>query len=112
MLTLNLPPMMSRSSIALSFLTAMVRPGGSKLAWLIHEASMALLASSSLAVTTAREPTTLPMASWLPEAMTALGVPGGGSGGVGGRAGVDGGPGAGREQGWDAAAVQSECGRR
>lgn len=45
-------------------LTATVRPGGTKLAWLTHDANMALSASPLFADKTHKEPTTLP-AAWL-----------------------------------------------
>mmetsp|Transcript_11778 Transcript_11778/g.25259 ORF Transcript_11778/g.25259 Transcript_11778/m.25259 type:complete len:270 (+) Transcript_11778:1282-2091(+) len=69
MLTANLPPTYMRGSMLRSFLTDTVMPGGSKLAWEIQEASMAPAASSTLAVMTAREPTTRPMARVGAEAM-------------------------------------------
>mmetsp|Transcript_39268 Transcript_39268/g.116818 ORF Transcript_39268/g.116818 Transcript_39268/m.116818 type:complete len:282 (-) Transcript_39268:1375-2220(-) len=56
-------PATSSGSIARSFLTAMVRPGGLKLACETQDASIADVESSSFADTTAREPTTRPIAS-------------------------------------------------
>lgn len=65
-LTTNYEPTVRSESIALSFLSAKVSPGGEKLACDTHDASIAPLASSSLVVTTHMHPTIRPRAFSLP----------------------------------------------
>mmetsp|Transcript_21849 Transcript_21849/g.37323 ORF Transcript_21849/g.37323 Transcript_21849/m.37323 type:complete len:216 (-) Transcript_21849:1467-2114(-) len=60
----NWLPTCMRGCMARSFFTATVKPGGSKLACDTQLANMAADASSSMAVTTASDPTMRPAASW------------------------------------------------
>mmetsp|Transcript_38116 Transcript_38116/g.96382 ORF Transcript_38116/g.96382 Transcript_38116/m.96382 type:complete len:282 (-) Transcript_38116:1342-2187(-) len=69
-------PTCSSGSMARSFFTATVRPGGSKLAWDTQLASMAVEASSLVAVSTDKEPTRRPAASCGPDADAAARTPG------------------------------------
>ena len=58
----NFPPGKTKLSTALSFVAAHVIPGRTNVAWLTHDASIALSASPFFADTTQSDPTTLPTA--------------------------------------------------